>query len=97
MSFNNILTNNNLYISIHSNIKTDFNPIVRFPQISHNAYVDPLPIVIGLSNRKIGTGTSTAVCNVDKNSPVHIGNYSNFQEVILYGFEITANGINIDV
>lgn len=84
--------------NIHSNIKTDFNTNISFPQIQQTAFIHPFAVIIG--NCYIGKlvlVAPTAVCRGDDGTPIHVSDYSNMQDgVILHGLETTEKGAGID-
>lgn len=84
--------------SIHSNIKSDFNPTIKLPDIESTAFIHPFAVVIG--DCHIGKWVlvaPAAVCRGDEGTPIHIGDYSNIQDgVVLHALETTINGTNID-
>jgi carbonic anhydrase len=84
--------------NIHSNIKTDFNTNISFPEIQETAFIHPFGVVI--SNCYIGKFVMvapTAVCRGDEGTPIHVSDLSNMQDgVILHGLETTEKDKNID-
>jgi carbonic anhydrase len=94
----NYSLSNNEWPNIHSNIKTDFNTNVSFPEIQETAFIHPFAVVIG--NCYIGKlvlVAPTAVCRGDEGTPIHVSDYSNIQDgVILHGLETTEKGKAID-
>ncbi|MEW6604044.1 MAG: carbonic anhydrase [Thermoproteota archaeon] len=89
---------NNDWPNIHSNVDTDFNPVVKFPQISESAFIHPFAVVIGDCHiGKMVLVAPTAVCRGDEGTPIHVGDYSNIQDgVVLHALETTENGKNLD-
>ena len=77
--------------NIHSNIKTDFNTNISFPEIQETAFIHPFAVVIG--NCYIGKlvlVAPTAVCRGDEGTPIHVSDFSNMQDgVILHGLITT--------
>jgi carbon dioxide concentrating mechanism protein CcmM len=64
---------------------TQIFPNVTFPRISNTAYVDPLSVVIGdCEIGRLVLIAPFAVCRGDEGTPIHIGNYSNVQDVVFY-------------
>ncbi|MGN6350487.1 MAG: hypothetical protein ACTHL3_03370 [Candidatus Nitrosocosmicus sp.] len=96
-STNTTATTNNP-INIRPNIQTDYNPDIKYPQISKTAFVDPLAVLIGdCEIGKLVMIAPFAVCRGDEGTPIHIGNYSNLQDgVILHALETTSHNKNID-
>src|SRR5690606_20475248 len=89
---------NNSWPNVHSNVDTDFNPAVKFPQISESAFIHPFAVVIGdCYIGKMVLVAPTAVCRGDEGTPIHIGDYSNIQDgVVLHALETTDNGNKLD-
>ncbi|MGN6707884.1 MAG: hypothetical protein ACTHKF_00855 [Candidatus Nitrosocosmicus sp.] len=96
-STNTTSTTNNP-INIRPNIQTDYNPNIKYPQISETAFVDPLAVLIGdCEIGKLVMVAPFAICRGDEGTPIHIGNYSNLQDgVILHALETTSHNKNID-
>ncbi|MGN6559499.1 MAG: hypothetical protein ACTHJ2_03145, partial [Candidatus Nitrosocosmicus sp.] len=94
----NTTSTTNNPINIRPNIQTDYNPDIKYPQISKTAFVDPLAVLIGdCEIGKLVMIAPFAVCRGDEGTPIHIGNYSNLQDgVILHALETTSHNKNID-
>src|ERR671918_1640290 len=88
----------NEWPNIHSNVETDFNTNISFPEIQETAFIHPFAVVIG--NCYIGKlvlVAPTAVCRGDEGTPIYVSDYSNMQDgVILHGIETTEKGKKID-
>ncbi len=86
------------WTNVHSNVKTDFNPAVKFPAIQQDAFIHPFAVVIGdCYIGKMVLVAPTAVCRGDEGTPIHVGDYSNMQDgVVLHALETTEEGKNID-
>ncbi|RMF31698.1 MAG: carbonic anhydrase [Candidatus Nitrosothermus koennekii] len=86
------------WLNVHPNVKTDFNQVVKSPDIEESAFIHPFGIVIG--NCYIGKMVfvaPTAVCRGDEGTPIYVGEGSNLQDgVVIHGLETTLNGENID-
>lgn len=89
---------NNSWPNVHSNVDTDFNPAVKFPQISESAFIHPFAVLIGdCYIGKMVLVAPTAVCRGDEGTPIHVGDYSNIQDgVVLHALETTDNGNKLD-
>jgi carbonic anhydrase/acetyltransferase-like protein (isoleucine patch superfamily) len=80
---------------IHANVKTDFSPVSRLPEIDPTACVHPLAAVIG----HVVIGKSVMVAPFasvrgDEGQAIVIGDESNVQDgVILHGLETEKNGV----
>ncbi|MGN6628311.1 MAG: hypothetical protein ACTHKJ_00365, partial [Candidatus Nitrosocosmicus sp.] len=94
----NTTSTTNNPINIRPNIQTDYNPNIKYPQISETAFVDPLAVLIGdCEIGKLVMVAPFAICRGDEGTPIHIGNYSNLQDgVILHALETTSHNKNID-
>ena len=92
------LQNVTTWPNIHSNVKTDFNPNVTYPQIQSSAFIHPFAVVIGdCYIGKLVLVAPTAVCRGDEDTPIHVGDSSNMQDgVVLHALETTDHGKNID-
>jgi carbonic anhydrase len=86
------------WANVHSNVKTDFNPTIKFPQIQESAFIHPFAVVIGDCHiGKLVLVAPTAVCRADEGTPIHVGDYSNLQDgVVLHALETTKVGKNVD-
>jgi carbonic anhydrase len=95
---NNNSTESIQWANIHSNVKTDFNPTIKFPQIQESAFIHPFAVVIGdCYIGKLVLMAPTAVCRADEGTPIYVGDYSNLQDgVVLHALETTKKGENID-
>jgi hypothetical protein len=78
------LQNVTTWPNIHSNVKTDFNPNVTYPQIQSSAFIHPFAVVIGdCYIGKLVLVASTAVCRGDEGTPIHVGDSSNMHDGVL--------------
>lgn len=93
----NFSSYNKAWPNIHSNIKTDFNTNISFPEIQETAFIHPFAVVIGNCNLgKLVMVAPTVVCRGDEGTPIHVSDYSNIQDGgILHGLETTEKGKNI--
>jgi carbonic anhydrase/acetyltransferase-like protein (isoleucine patch superfamily) len=83
---------------IHSNVKTDFSPVARLPEIDSTACVHPLAAVIGyvVVGKRVMIAPFASVRG-DEGQPIVIGDESNVQDgVILHGLETEKNGVYLD-
>ena len=90
--------NNTEWPNIHSNVMTDFNPNITYPQIQDTAFIHPFAIVIGdCYIGKLVLVAPTAVCRGDEGTPIHVGDWSNMQDgAVLHALETTDHGKNLD-
>ena len=78
------LQNVTTWPNIHSNVKTDFNPNVTYPQIQSSAFIHPFAVVIGdCYIGKLVLVAPTAVCRGDEGTPIHVGDISNMHDGVL--------------
>jgi hypothetical protein len=71
--------------NIFPNVRTDYNSNVTFPRIADSALVHPFAVIIG--DCYIGKGVfvaPTAVCRADEGVPIHVGDFSNIQDGVLF-------------
>ncbi|MGA8915746.1 MAG: hypothetical protein WB474_07150, partial [Nitrososphaeraceae archaeon] len=71
--------------NIHSNVMTDFNPNVTYPQIQSSAFIHPFAVVIGdCYIGKLVLVSPTAVCRGGEGTPIHIGDILNMQDGVVF-------------
>ncbi|MGA7142141.1 MAG: hypothetical protein WBX29_09050, partial [Nitrososphaeraceae archaeon] len=79
------LQNVTTWPNIHSNVKTDFNPNVTYPQIQSSAFIHPFAVVIGdCYIGKLVLVAPSAVCRGDEGTPIHVGDSSNIQDGVVF-------------
>ena len=87
---NNVITLHN----IHANVRADFNPTQKNPQIDRSAYIHPLSAVIG--NVHLGARVMVAPAasvRGDEGQPIWVGDDVNIQDcVVLHALETHVDG-----
>ena len=79
------LQNVTIWPNIHSNVKTDFNPNVTYPEIQSSAFIHPFAVVIGdCYIGKLVLVAPSAVCRGDEGTPIHIGDILNMQDGVVF-------------
>ena len=98
MTSSNGISNTMPWPNIHQNVETDFNPMIKSPEIENDSFIHPFAVVVGDCHiGKMVMMSPTSVCRGDEGTPIYISDYSNVQDgVILHALETTLDGKNID-